>query len=143
MHEIVRMGSASVRVLKDASDTDGRFSMVELNMQPGGSIFGAHVHLDCDQTVIGVEGLAVWTVNAEKVVVGPGEQIVIPRGTPHNAHNRQGYPARSLCIFSPAQVTGEYFEGLSKAFDLSEEERQAQIGATLARFRTLPVLFRN
>lgn len=143
MEHFVQLGQSSMSMVKEASDTEGRFSLLELNVEPGGTIFGMHLHLDCDETVIGVEGLSAWTIGSELVVVGPGERIVIPRGIPHTMHNRQTYPSRSLCAFSPGCITAEFLIEMSGAYQAVGTERLARIDAALQHFRMLPVPLRH
>jgi len=138
MQHIVRLGELTVVVLKDGAETNGQFCLCEVSVAPNTKRTFGHKHHTFDQTVVGMDGLLVWALGGEQVVVGPSERLFIPRGTPHRFWNRQGYPARFLCIYSPAVITLEFFESLHDAEELDAEERSAQIIALLTRFGSAP-----
>ena len=139
MHQIIRLGELTVVVLKDGVETNGQFCLCDISANPNTKFNFAHRHYTFDQTVVGMDGLLVWTVGGDQVVVGPGERLFIPRGTAHGFWNRQSYPARFLCIYSPAVITPAFFEELQEATTRDAEERTAQVDAVLKRFASAPV----
>lgn len=140
MHEIIRLGELTVVVLKDGTETGGQFCMCEVSVNSRTKRIFAHRHYTFDQTVVGMEGLMVWALGGEQIVVGPGERLFIPRGTAHGFLNRQTYPARFLCIYSPAVITPQFFEQLQEVEQSDAKDRTALIEALLGRFDSEHVL---
>ena len=134
MHAIIRFGELTVVILKDGSETSGQFLMCEVSVNPRMKRTFAHRHYTFDQTVVGMDGLVVWALGGEQVVIGPGERLFIPRGTAHGFLNRQSYSARFMCIYSPAVMTPHFFEQLHDAEQSDAIERTARINAVLERF---------
>ena len=134
MHEIIRLDELTVLVMKDGSETGGQFCLCEVSVQPHTKRTFAHRHYTFDQTVVGMDGLMVWALGREQVVIGPGERLFIPRGTAHGFLNRQAYPARFLCLYSPAIITPQFFTELQDAEQSAAEDRIAQVDAVLGRY---------
>ena len=134
MHEIVRLTEITIVVLKDGSETGGQFCLCEVSASPLTKRTFAHRHRSFDQTVVGMDGLVVWTLGGEQVVIGPGERLFIPRGTAHGFLNRQNYPARFLCVYSPAVITLRFFVELQDLEQADRKERSGRADALLAHF---------
>ncbi len=70
-------------VLVDDSQTDGRFSLVELNGAPG-DMPPLHVHDDEDETFYVLEGeLELHIAERAPVTLAPGQAAYAPRGLAH------------------------------------------------------------
>ncbi len=139
MRQIIRLDELTVLVLKDGTETGGQFCLCEMNVRPQVTWPWPHMHLTFDQTVVGMEGILLWSVGAEHLVLGPGERLFIPRGTTHAFLNRQSYAARFLCIYSPAVITPDFFEALHEAEQSEGEARVGGMDSVFKRFGSVSV----
>jgi mannose-6-phosphate isomerase-like protein (cupin superfamily) len=93
-------------ILLKGSDTNGRFSLIDMLVPPGGGP-PPHRH-DFEETFVILEGELEATFRGEKMVVRAGDTINVPANAPHQFHNGSDKPARMLCICSPAGLE-EFF----------------------------------
>ena len=68
---------------------------------PGRPIAGLHLHRDDDEAWFVLEGRLGFRVGDDEREVGPGESILVTRGTPHSYWNAAADPARYLLIMTP------------------------------------------
>jgi mannose-6-phosphate isomerase-like protein (cupin superfamily) len=80
--------------------TSGHTQVVVMTLQPGEDI-GAEVHEHNDQVLTFVEGTARAEVGGETSLVGPGDLVVVPSGTPHNFTNTGDGVLRLYTIYGP------------------------------------------
>jgi quercetin dioxygenase-like cupin family protein len=91
-----------MRFLKTSRDTDGAAVVVELTLQPGGTVAAAHVHpFQVEQFRI-VEGTVGFKLGRERLEARAGETLVVERGTPHKFWNAGDTPARFVTVVRPA-----------------------------------------
>lgn len=70
-------------------------------MLPGGGP-PPHVHRREDEAFFILEGTITFTLNGQKVVVGPGTFLQAPRNLPHTFKNETGSPARMIIFVTPS-----------------------------------------
>jgi quercetin dioxygenase-like cupin family protein len=99
-------------VTVSGEDTDGRFSVIDMFIAPGGGP-PPHRH-DFEETFILLEGELEATFRGSKIVLRAGETVNIPANSPHRFINTASTPARVLCICSPAGAE-KYFVELGVA----------------------------
>jgi mannose-6-phosphate isomerase-like protein (cupin superfamily) len=68
---------------------------------PGRPIAAAHVHHHDDEAWLVVQGRLGFQVGGETVEAGPGESVLVRRGTPHSYWNARSEPARYLLVMTP------------------------------------------
>jgi mannose-6-phosphate isomerase-like protein (cupin superfamily) len=68
---------------------------------PGRPIAGLHLHREDDEAWYVVDGRLGFQVGDEQREVGPGEGILVPRGTPHSYWNAQAAPTRYVLVMTP------------------------------------------
>ena len=108
--ETIRVGPLAVHFLLTAKDSNGSLAMFELMVRSGvGVPAPAHSHAHYEETIYGLEGEMVWTVDGEEIVLGPGQAMTIPRGVVHRFDNRSDKDTKCLCVISPAEIGPEYF----------------------------------
>ena len=139
MHEIIRLNDLTVLFLKSAIETEGRFSLCEFTVAPQGTSLLPHFHPNMDEMIFGMDGISLWSVGSEIINVGPGERLFIPRGVPHVFANRQAYPTRFACMYTPALLGPELFRELATALHLPAALRDVEIGLVMHRYHTIPV----
>jgi mannose-6-phosphate isomerase-like protein (cupin superfamily) len=69
--------------------------------QPGRPIAATHVHHDDDEAWLVLSGRLGFNVGNETVEIGPGESVLVRRGTPHSYWNARPEPARYLLVMTP------------------------------------------
>lgn len=61
---------------------------VDVVMVPPGGEIGVETHADADETLLVLAGAGEAVVDGERTPVHAGSIVYIPRGAPHNVHNR-------------------------------------------------------
>ena len=72
-------------ILVSGEDTEGRYSLIDMYVPPGGGP-PAHRH-DCDESFTVLEGEIEATFRGEKVMLRTGQVIQIPANAPHQFRN--------------------------------------------------------
>jgi quercetin dioxygenase-like cupin family protein len=96
-------------ILLSGTDTAGRFTLVDMQVPPGGGP-PSHRH-DFEETFILLDGELQATFRGEKRIVQAGETVHIPANAPHQFHNASLKSVRMLCICPPAGQE-EFFKEL-------------------------------
>ncbi|MGI9089106.1 MAG: cupin domain-containing protein [Chthoniobacterales bacterium] len=87
-------------ILLSAADTDGRFTLIDMHIPPGGGP-PPHRH-DFEESFTVLEGEIEASFRGEKMTVHAGQTVSIPANAPHSFTNVSGSAARLLCICAPA-----------------------------------------
>ena len=95
--------------------TGGRRIEVDLWLQPGAAVAGAHVHDHLVERFEVLEGAIALKVGHERSVVLAGESFDIPRGTPHTM-GPSGGPARVRWEVRPALRTEQFLTEMPEDF---------------------------
>jgi quercetin dioxygenase-like cupin family protein len=95
-------------ILVSGEDTEGRYSLIDMHVPPGGGP-PAHRH-DFDESFTVLEGEIEATFRGEKLSLRTGQVIQIPANAPHQFRNNSAQPARLLCLCSPAGLEGMFRE---------------------------------
>ena len=122
--ESPRIGQ-TITFIRTARDTDGAELVVEALMRPGAFI-PPHVHVKQEEAFEVLEGAGTFRVDGRKIVVGPGERVVVPAGIAHRFRNRSGADVRVRATLRPALRTEDLFERL---FRLGADGRINRLGA--------------
>jgi quercetin dioxygenase-like cupin family protein len=94
------------------SDTQGRFSLMERTLPPGGRMPPAHRHPTNDEAYFVVDGEVEFRVNDEVVHGTTGSFVLVSAGESHTFGNTSAEPARLLVLHAPA--LDQYFEELEE-----------------------------
>ena len=84
------------------ADTDGRFSLMERTLPPGGRMPPAHRHVGNDEAYFVLDGLVEFRVAGTVFASGPGSFVLVPAGEAHTFGNTTDAPARLLVLHAPA-----------------------------------------
>jgi len=114
MHETIRVGEMTITFLKTRQETHNTLEMYELTMPPTGRETVPHAHRDEDMVVLGMNGVATWTVDGEVRQLRPGERLVIPRGITHSMKNLHDGIARMICMHTPGAMGPEFFREITQ-----------------------------
>jgi quercetin dioxygenase-like cupin family protein len=84
------------------SDPDGAEQTLGLATFDAGKGNVEHIHPNCEEIVVVLDGSVEHTLGGQSTRLGPGDLIVVPRGVPHRLSNGGSTPVRALIVFSSA-----------------------------------------
>ena len=87
---------------KTSRETGGQAVVIETFVQPNGFVAAAHVHPSQEERFEVLRGSVGFKVGRKKVVVGPGQRVTVPAGTPHKFWNAGDEEAHFVCEVRPA-----------------------------------------
>ncbi len=113
--EAIRLGPLTVRFLITSENSGGSIAAFEL-MVPAAQRLAApaHSHDHYEETIYGIDGVLIWTVDGAQIDVGPGQSLCIPRGAVHRFDNNGIRDAKALCVITPAAIGPQYFREASE-----------------------------
>lgn len=116
--ETIRLGPLVVRFLITGEQASGSVAVFELTV-PGGQRLAApaHSHDHYEETIYGLEGVLTWTIDGERIDVGPGQALCIPRGAIHRFDNNGSQDVKALCSITPAAIGPLYFREAAEVID--------------------------
>jgi mannose-6-phosphate isomerase-like protein (cupin superfamily) len=94
------------------SDTQGRLSLMERTLPPGGRMPPAHRHVGNIEAYFVLDGIVEFRVGNEVFDAAVGTFVLVPAGEAHTFGNTSTAPARLLVLHAPA-LDG-YFADLEK-----------------------------
>lgn len=112
--ETIPVGPLTIRFLLTGENSSGTVAAFELTVPASeGLPAPPHSHAAYEETIYGVDGTIVWTVEGQSIEVGPGEALCIPRGAVHQFRNAGTGDAKALCVITPAVIGPQYFREVS------------------------------
>jgi quercetin dioxygenase-like cupin family protein len=118
--EEIRVGEMAIRFLLEGAQSNGSMAVFEFDVPAGSRIAAAHSHDGYEETIYGLEGSLVWTVEGEPHEVGPGEVLCIPRGAVHQFANAGDLDAKALAIVTPGILGPDYFREVAEVLDAAQ-----------------------
>ena len=91
-----------LRFHRTSAETNGELVVVEAFVHPGGQAAAAHLHPHQQERFLVVSGTVGFKRGREKLVAGPGDEIVVEPGTAHKFWNAGDTEARFFCEIRPA-----------------------------------------
>jgi quercetin dioxygenase-like cupin family protein len=139
--EKIRVGEMTIRFLLEGEQSDGSVAMFEFDVPAGSKVAAAHSHDSFEETIYGLEGTLVWTVEGQDHEVGIGEVLCIPRGAVHQFANVGEFGAKALAIVTPGILGPEYFREVAAVLDAAADGPPdlAAITAVMRRHGLTPV----
>ena len=131
------LGNNEIKVLVSAEESDGRYSVMELIVQPGGGATALHTDRWVETFHV-IEGEAEWTVERDGGLMSwtahAGETIVVPQGARHRFAGGGENPCRMLTI-GPAEFE-HFFRALAAAWSgpYDRERTPAAVGPVFQSF---------
>jgi quercetin dioxygenase-like cupin family protein len=109
-----------------ASDTKGRFSLMERTLPAGGRMPPSHRHGGNEEAYFVLEGRVEFRVEGDVFEGAPGTFVLVPVGESHTFGNTGDEPARVLVLHAPA--LDAYFEDLEHLWSSPREpDRDAEL----------------
>ncbi len=117
--EEIRIGGLGIRFLVEGAGSGGAgpggsVAMFEFTVAAGAKVPIAHSHDGYEETVYGLEGVLSFTVDGQKVEIGPGDSFCIRRGAVHRFDNVSPAGAKVLAIITPGILGPEYFREIAE-----------------------------
>ena len=138
MREEIAIGGITIRFLLEGEASNGAVAMFEFDVRPGTPAPPAHVHDGYEETLYGLRGTLTWTVDGERVEVGEGDVLCIPRGVVHRFENEGDVAATALAVVTPGILGPAYFRELAALVSAGGPPDPAAIGAVMRRHGLTP-----
>ena len=139
--EEIRVGAMTIRFLLEGEQSHGSVAVFEFDVPAGSRVAAAHSHDGFEETIYGLEGALVWTVEGQAHEVGCGEVLCIPRGAVHQFDNLGELGAKALAIATPGILGPEYFREVAAVLDAAAggPPDPAAVAAVMRRHGLTPV----
>ena len=108
-----------------AADTNGEYVVVDVVVEPNGSVAAAHLHPYQTETFEVLEGEVTFKVGRKKVVAQAGETVVVEPGTAHKFWNSGDYRG-SLPLRDPPRAQFEQL--IETMFSLAQDGKTNKKG---------------
>jgi quercetin dioxygenase-like cupin family protein len=115
--EEIRVGGMAIRFLLEGAQSEGSLAVFEFAVPAGSRVAAPHSHDGFEETIYGLEGTLVWTLEDETHEVGAGEMLCIARGAVHQFANTGNLDARALAIVTPGILGPDYFREVAEILD--------------------------
>ncbi len=138
--EEIKIGALAIRFLLESEESEGSVAVFEFDVPAGAAIAAPHSHDGYDETIYGLRGVLTWTIEGERVDVGPGEVLHIRRGEVHHFDNTNDVDATALAFVTPGILGPEYFREIAALVDAAAggPPDLASIGAVMHRHGLTP-----
>jgi quercetin dioxygenase-like cupin family protein len=97
-------------IRKSGRDTRGELTQADFYIQPGGFVAAEHIHPQQEERFAVIAGTLRGRVAGRELTGGPGEQVVVPAGTPHTWWNSGDDELHVLVEVRPALRLESWFE---------------------------------
>jgi mannose-6-phosphate isomerase-like protein (cupin superfamily) len=104
----------AIRLLADASDTNGALSTQRVTLGSGADGASPHLHRGSSELFFVVEGSAQILAGSDVTTLRDGDLAVVPPGTPHAFAAPPGSSADLLIVITPGVERFDYFRLLAQ-----------------------------
>ncbi len=104
----------SVRLLADASNTNGALSTQRVTLGPGADGASPHLHQGSSELFFIIEGTAQILAGSDVTTLRAGDLAVVPPSVPHAFAAPSGSSADLLIVITPGVERFEYFRLLAR-----------------------------
>jgi quercetin dioxygenase-like cupin family protein len=138
--EEIKVGEVAIRFLVEGEQSAGSVAVFEFDVPGGARVPVAHSHDGYDETIYGLDGVLTWTIEGTPTNVGPGDALLIPRGTVHHFDNTRDVDARALAIVTPGILGPDFFREVAAILDAASggPPDLAAIAAVMGRHGLTP-----
>lgn len=136
--DVIRVGQIEIRFRLEAPDTGGHFTLFEGLVPSGARVPIPHIHETFDETIYGQAGVLSWTVDGQKIDVGPGDVLFIRRGRVHHFDNAGSIDTRILSVITPGVLGPEYFRDVAAVLNIGGPPDLQRLGAVMQRHGLRP-----
>jgi quercetin dioxygenase-like cupin family protein len=100
----------TITFLETAADSGGEYTLIEVEVAPGGGVPMAHVHPYQSETFEIVSGELSMKAGRDRLVAQPGDVVTVAPGQVHKFWNATAYPVRFRCTVAPALQFEQFIE---------------------------------
>lgn len=134
---LLEVAGSSVIEHVGGAETNGAVAMLEFAVAPGYPVPPPHVHEREDELTYVLEGTLEVQLGTETRLLGAGESILKPRGTPHSFRVPGQSGARFLELLTPAGFEG-YFRAAAAALDRGAAPTPELANSLMASYGVTP-----
>jgi quercetin dioxygenase-like cupin family protein len=139
-NDVIHVGPIEVRFRLEAAQTAENLTLFEFLVPARARVPVPHSHDAFDETVYGLNGVMTWTLDGQKVRVGPGDVLFIPRGRVHQFENLEAEDARGLSVITPGLLGPEYFREIAEVLNPGGPPNVERIMEVMRRHGLRPAL---
>jgi quercetin dioxygenase-like cupin family protein len=121
--EIEYATGGKAHFLATGSMTNGEFGLYKWEMSPNPGGADPHFHRSFSESFFVLSGTVRLYNGRSWADAVAGDFKFVPEGGIHGFKNESGEPASMLILFAPGAPREEYFEGLLRLGEMSEEEK--------------------
>ena len=136
--ETIRPGQIEIRFLLEGKDTNGQLAAFEFTVPAGAKVPVPHSHERYDETIYGLQGALMFTVNGRGTEVAPGETLFIPRGAVHGFNNLKPSNAKALAVVTPALIGPEFFREMAVIINAGGPPDMEKLKAVMTKHGLVP-----
>jgi len=138
--EEIRVGEIAIRFLLEGEQSAGSVAVFEFDVPAGSMVAAAHSHDGFEETIYGLEGALVWTVEGDAYEIGVGDVLCIPRGAVHQFANTGAVDAKALAIATPGVIGPAFFRDVAAILDAAAggPPALAAVGTVMRRHGLTP-----
>ena len=100
----------TITFVEAAADTAGEYTLIEVELAPGGGVPMAHVHPYQSETFEVVAGELTLKAGREQLVALPGDVVTVTPGQVHKFWNASDEVVRFRCTVAPALAFERFIE---------------------------------
>jgi len=140
VNDVIMVGGMPIRFLVEGGESGGSVSVFEFGVPAASRVAAAHSHDGFEETIYGLEGTLVWTIEGRAYEVGSGEALCIPRGAVHKFENDGDVDASALAIVTPGILGPDYFREVAGVIEASAggPPNVAEVAAVMRRHGLTP-----
>ena len=139
-NDVIRVGQIEVRFRLQAAQTAGSLTMFEFRVPARARVPVPHSHDAFDETVYGLDGVTTWMLEGQKIRVGSGDVLFIPRGRVHYFENLDTQDALELSVIAPGLLGPEYFCEIAEVVNAGGPPNVERIMDVMRRHGLRPAL---
>lgn len=139
-NKTIQAGPIGIRFLLEGADTNGSVAMFEFSVPAGAKVPVPHYHKEYDETIYGVDGVMTFTVDGDRVEIGPGQSYFIPRGAVHGFNNLGQTGAKALAVITPALLGPGFFQEIAEIANAGGPPDMEKVKAVMLKHGLVPVM---
>lgn len=117
-------GAFQYHYLANMQKTDGDYGLYRIDLAAKAGGPGPHFHRAMSEAFFVLSGTMELYDGRDWTTGGAGDFLFVPPGGVHGFRNVADEPASVLMLFAPGAPRENYFEGLAKLGELTEQERR-------------------
>ena len=100
----------TIEFVETSAETRGEYTLIEVEVAPGGGVPMAHVHPYQSETFEVIAGELSMKAGRDTVVAQAGDVVTVAPGQVHKFWNATAYPARFRCTVAPSRDFERFIE---------------------------------